>query len=53
MLDMPSTTPADFAKARNRIGDQVSKMLGNTRNMALDSYIDPTVLMEWEAAVNA
>ena len=31
MLDMPSpTTPAEFAKARNSIGDQVSKMLGNT-----------------------
>jgi hypothetical protein len=28
---MPSpTTPAEFAKARNSIGDQVSKMLGNT-----------------------
>jgi DNA topoisomerase-1 len=49
MSDMPSpTTPAEFQKARNNIGDQVAAMLGNTRTMALTSYIDPTVFKRWQ-----
>ena len=37
------TTRAEFVRYRNAIGDTVSAQLGNTRTMALKSYINPTV----------
>lgn len=36
-------TETEFKKMRNAVGDQVAAILGNTRTMALNSYINPTV----------
>jgi DNA topoisomerase-1 len=44
------TTKAAFKKARNQVGEEVASFLGNTRTMALGSYIDPTVFKKWEAS---
>jgi DNA topoisomerase-1 len=38
----------EYQKARNDVGDAVSKKLGNTRTMALNSYIMPSVFDRWE-----
>lgn len=44
-------TKTEFKKLRNQVGDQVSSVLGNTRTMALNSYINPAVFGKWEAGV--
>jgi DNA topoisomerase-1 len=41
------TTKSGFAKARAAVGDHVAKVLGNTRSMALNSYIHPAVFHSW------
>ena len=46
-------TQAEFQKARNRVGDVVAKMLGDNRQIALDSYIDPVVFERWKANLAA
>lgn len=43
------TSKTAYRKARNDIGDAVSKQLGNTRAEALRSYIAPEVFAEWES----
>ena len=43
------TTRAKLKVARNKVADAVAKQLGNSRTMALNSYINPTVFAEWEA----
>lgn len=49
--DMPAPqSMRDFKRQRNHVGDEVAKRLGNTRTMALGSYIDPTVFRDWENA---
>lgn len=40
-------TQAEFEKARLKVGDIVSEHLGNTRTVALGSYVDPTVFSAW------
>lgn len=47
----PPTSPKEFAQMRNAVGDKVSRVLGNTRAIALESYIDPTVFAKWEASI--
>lgn len=49
----PSTSVKDFKKARLAVGEQVSKLLGNTRTMALNRYIDPHLFEEWAPSVYA
>jgi DNA topoisomerase I len=44
--DMPETK-TEFKKFRNEIGDRVSEVLGNTRSMALGSYINPAAFNAW------
>jgi len=39
----PARDEQDYRKKVNAIGDKVAKILGNTRKVALQSYIDPTV----------
>lgn len=39
-----------YKKARFAVGDKVSKFLGNTRAVALSSYIDPAVFGPWKKA---
>jgi DNA topoisomerase-1 len=46
---MPApTTLKDLKKARNEIGDKVAAHLGNTRTVALSSYVAPYVFHAWE-----
>lgn len=42
------TSEAEFKRARNTIGDYVAAALGNTRAVALTSYIDPAVFSKWK-----
>jgi len=42
------TSEAEYKRAKNAVGDQVSNILGNTRKVALDSYINPTVFRAWD-----
>lgn len=48
-------TWAEFRKKRAQVADEVAKQLGNTRAVALGSYIDtmvpPTVFQAWEEAL--
>jgi len=44
-------TKAEFNKARNAVGDAVCAHLGNTRTMALNSYINPAVFAPWREKV--
>jgi len=45
---MPApTTASGYKKARNAVGDIVSSKLGNSRTMALNSYIHPAVFAKW------
>ena len=44
-------TKQEFAKKRNEIGDRVAAELGNTRTMALNSYINPAVFSDWREAI--
>jgi hypothetical protein len=39
----------EFAKARNMVGDKVSEKLGNTRAVALASYVPPEVFSGWKS----
>lgn len=41
----PAITAAEFARLRDRVGDAVSAILGNGRDMALGSYIDPQLFI--------
>lgn len=43
----PPRTAAEAKKLRNEIADEVSTVLGNTRTVALNSYIDPIVFAKW------
>jgi DNA topoisomerase I len=44
LKDLPPPKNArEFKMLRNEVGDRVSRVLGNTRTMALGAYIDPTV----------
>jgi DNA topoisomerase I len=47
----PPKTKAEFAKARNAVGDAVCAHLGNTRTMALNSYINPAIFSSWREKV--
>jgi DNA topoisomerase-1 len=49
-LPVPKTQ-AEFKKARNQVGDAVSGVLGNTRAVALASYVDPTAFAKWQVAL--
>jgi DNA topoisomerase I len=40
-----------YKKLKNKIADEVSEVLGNTRSMALGSYIDPEVWLDWEKEI--
>lgn len=41
------TSAAEYKRRRNEIGDYVSSQLGNTRAVALKSYVDGTVFDPW------
>lgn len=45
-------TATEFKKWRNEVGDAVSDALGNKRDEALKSYIDPDVFTDWEKAID-
>jgi DNA topoisomerase-1 len=47
----PPTTQKEFDKARKTVGDRVAKVLGNTRAIALKSYIDPAVWSTWKSKI--
>jgi len=50
IANMPTpTTPQEYKHARAAVGDTVSAFLGNTRGVALESYIHPAVFSKWEA----
>ena len=40
-------TNAEYKTSRNAVGDIVAKQLGNTRGMALNSYIHPAAFSGW------
>ena len=40
-------TPTEFKSFRNKVGDVVSSILGNSRTMALHEYINPAVFAPW------
>ena len=42
-----AATDAGFKKIRHQVADRVAEALGNTRDVALKSYIDPTVFSMW------
>jgi DNA topoisomerase-1 len=42
---------AEYRKAVNEVGDMVASQLGNTRVMALGSYINPAVFDAWRMAM--
>lgn len=44
----PASSASEFAKIRNQVGDAVAKRLGNTRSIALSSYIDPEIFADWD-----
>ena len=41
------TTQTQYKKFRNMVGDAVSSVLGNSRTMALNAYINPAVFAPW------
>jgi len=43
----PAETEKEFKKIQNKVGDYVSEFLGNTRAVALSSYIPPSVFDNW------
>ncbi len=47
-MKRPGDSPSAFKKAVNAVGDHVSAVLGNTRSIALASYIDPSVFEVWK-----
>lgn len=44
----PASSEAEYRKIRNQVGDAAAKRLGNTRSIALGSYIDPDIFAEWD-----
>jgi DNA topoisomerase-1 len=44
-------TQKEYRKARSEVGAMVSKRLGNTKAVALKSYVPPEVFAPWQAAV--
>lgn len=42
-------SPKALAAAKKKVAEHVSRLLGNTPNVALASYIDPTVFGRWDA----
>lgn len=44
------TNATEYKKAARLVGEQVSKVLGNTTAIALQSYIDPTLFARWRRA---
>lgn len=44
----PPTTAAEYKQRQNEIADKVSQHLGNTRAVALSSYISPAVWSKWD-----
>lgn len=44
----PAATESEYRRIRNQVGDAVAKRLGNTRSIALSSYIDPDIFAEWD-----
>jgi DNA topoisomerase-1 len=44
-------TQAEFDKMRREVGDKVAQQLGNTRSMALNSYINPAAFAPWNGAL--
>lgn len=50
--EMPAPTSVkDFIAARGKVGEIVSQKLGNTPDVALKDYIDPTVFNKWTTKV--
>jgi DNA topoisomerase IB len=50
MADLPSPQDSrEFDRSRRIVGQQVAEILGNTPDMALNSYIAPEVFSEWKA----
>ena len=45
------TNEKEYKKSKNLVGDAVAKKLGNTRTVALASYIDPAVFLRWRDLV--
>jgi len=46
--DMPApSSEKEYKSFRNKVGDIVSSVLGNTRGMALNEYIHPAVFSSW------
>ena len=41
------TTEKEYKTFRNQVGDYVAKKLGNTRTVALESYISPAAFYSW------
>lgn len=50
-MEKPKTVK-DFIKARNKVADHVCSVLGNTRQMALNAYIDPSIFEEWSPEIH-
>ena len=46
-------TAEEYQKTKARVGDLVAAHLGNTRAVALGSYIDPAVFAPWSASAPA
>ena len=49
----PPSDAKSFEKARRRVGEIVSKQLGNTPAVALASYVNPSVFAPWKAKLAA
>jgi DNA topoisomerase I len=50
MSDLPAPQDSrEFDRSRRIVGQQVAEILGNTPDMALNSYIAPEVFSEWKA----
>ena len=43
-------TPADFWRAYDLVGDAASGKIGNTRQVALSTYVQPEIFSEWREA---
>lgn len=48
LMPIPKTKK-EYRSARKRVGEQVSRLLGNTPTVALGSYIAPSVFGPWDA----
>jgi DNA topoisomerase IB len=45
------TTWKDYEKALRQVGDRAAARLGNTRTVALQSYVHPSVFARWRDAL--